>query len=39
MDGWMDGWMSASRSGRFTPGIGDPDTHWIGSWVGSRAGL
>jgi hypothetical protein len=28
------GEWSASRPGRFTPG-----THWIGSWVGPRAGL
>jgi hypothetical protein len=29
---------SASRPGRFTPGERAPDTHWIGSWVGPRAG-
>jgi hypothetical protein len=28
------GERSASRPGRFTPG-----THWIGGWVGPRAGL
>jgi hypothetical protein len=28
------GEWSASRSGRFTPGI-----HWIGSWVGPKAGV
>jgi hypothetical protein len=28
------GEWSASLPGRFTPG-----THWIGGWVGSRAGL
>jgi len=30
---------STSRPGRFTPGKEPPDTHWIGSWVGRRAGL
>jgi hypothetical protein len=30
---------SASRSCRFTPGQRDPGTHWIGDWVGHRAGL
>jgi hypothetical protein len=29
----------ASRSGRFTSGELAPCTHWIGSWVGLRAGL
>jgi hypothetical protein len=24
---------------RFTPGEGTPGTHWIGGWVGPRAGL
>jgi hypothetical protein len=33
-----DEW-SASRLGRFTPRERAPDTHWIGGWVGSRAGL
>jgi hypothetical protein len=28
------GEWSASRPGRFTP-----DTHWIGGWVGPKAGL
>jgi hypothetical protein len=28
------GEWSASRPGRFTPG-----THWIGGWLGPRAGL
>jgi hypothetical protein len=32
------GW-SASRPGRFIPRERLPGTHWIGSWVGSRAGL
>jgi hypothetical protein len=31
----IGGEWSASRPGRFTP----PDTHWIGGWVGPRAGL
>jgi hypothetical protein len=30
---------SASRTGRFTPGERAPGTHWIGAWVGPRAGL
>jgi hypothetical protein len=30
---------SASRPNRFTPGERAPGTHWIGGWVGSRAGL
>jgi hypothetical protein len=30
---------SASRPGRFTPGGRAPGTHWIGGWVGPRAGL
>jgi hypothetical protein len=33
------GEWSASRAGSFTPGETDPDTHWIGGWVGTRAGL
>jgi hypothetical protein len=28
----------ASRPG-FTPGEGAPGTHWVGRWVGPRAGL
>jgi hypothetical protein len=32
------GW-SASRPGRFIPREGAPATHWIGGWVGPRAGL
>jgi hypothetical protein len=30
----VGGEWSASRPGRFTPG-----THWIGDWMGPRAGL
>jgi hypothetical protein len=30
---------SASRSGRFTPSERALGTHWIGGWVGFRAGL
>jgi hypothetical protein len=30
---------SASLPGRFTPRETAPCTHWIGGWVGSRAGL
>jgi hypothetical protein len=30
---------SASRPCRFTPGERTPGTHWIGGWVGPRAGL
>jgi hypothetical protein len=33
------GKWSASRPRRFTPRERDPDTHWIGSWMGPRAGL
>jgi hypothetical protein len=33
-----DEW-TASHPGRFTPGERAPGTHWIGGWVGSRAGL
>jgi hypothetical protein len=33
-----DEW-SASRTGRFTAKERTPGTHWIGGWVGSRAGL
>jgi hypothetical protein len=29
----------ASRPGRFTTRERAPGTHWIGSWVGPRAGL
>jgi hypothetical protein len=30
---------SASRPGRFTTGKTALGTHWIGGWVGPRAGL
>jgi hypothetical protein len=30
-------WL-ASRLGRFTPGERAPGIHWIGGWVGPRAG-
>jgi hypothetical protein len=30
---------SASCASRFTPGVRDHGTHWIGGWVGLRAGL
>jgi hypothetical protein len=30
---------SASHPGRFTSGERAPSTHWIGGWVGPRAGL
>jgi hypothetical protein len=33
------GKWSASRPSRFTPGERAPGTHWIGRWVGPRAGL
>jgi len=33
------GRWSAARPGRLTPGDKDPGTHWIGGWVGPRAGL
>jgi hypothetical protein len=33
------GEWSASLPGRFTPGERAPGTHWIGGWVGPRAGL
>jgi hypothetical protein len=29
---------SASRGGRFTPRETAPGTHWIGGWMGPRAG-
>jgi hypothetical protein len=35
----VGGEWSASRPGRFTLGEGAPGTHWIGDWVGPRAGL
>jgi hypothetical protein len=33
------GEWSASRPGRFPPRDRAPGTHWIGGWVGPRAGL
>jgi hypothetical protein len=33
------GERSASPPVRFTYGEGYPDIHWVGSWVGSTAGL
>jgi hypothetical protein len=33
------GEWSASRPCRFTPGERAPSTHWIGGWVGPRAGM
>jgi hypothetical protein len=33
------GEWSVSRPGRFTPREGAPGTHWIGGWVGPKAGL
>jgi len=33
------GEWSASRSGRFISGGRAPGTHWIGGWMGPRAGL
>jgi hypothetical protein len=35
----VGGEWSSSRSGRFTPGERAPGTHWIGGWVGPKAGL
>jgi hypothetical protein len=35
----VGGELSASRLGRFISGEGAPGTHWIGGWVGTRAGL
>jgi hypothetical protein len=35
----VGGEWSASSPGRFTPGERASGTHWIGSWVGLRAGL
>jgi hypothetical protein len=31
--------LSASCPGRFTPREEAPGSHWIGGWVGPRAGL
>jgi hypothetical protein len=35
----VGGERSASRPGLFTLGEKAPGTHWIGGWVGFRAGL
>jgi hypothetical protein len=35
----VGGEWSTSRFGRFTAGERTPGTHWIGGWVGPRAGL
>jgi hypothetical protein len=35
----VGGEWSPSRPCRFTPGEKAPRTHWIGGWVGPRAGL
>jgi hypothetical protein len=35
----VGGEWSPSRPGLFTPGERAPCTHWIGGWVGPRAGL
>jgi hypothetical protein len=35
----LGGKWSASHSGRFTPGERAPGAHWIGGWVGPKAGL
>jgi hypothetical protein len=35
----VGGEWSVSRPGRFTPEERAPGIHWIGGWVGSRAGL
>jgi hypothetical protein len=35
----VEGECSASQSCRFTPTETAPGTHWIGGWVGPRAGL
>jgi hypothetical protein len=35
----VGGDWSSSRPGPFTPGERAPGTHWIGGWVGPRAGL
>jgi len=34
-----EGKWSASCPGRFTPRERAPDIHWLGGWVGLRAGL
>jgi hypothetical protein len=35
----VGGEWPASLTGRFTPGEIFPGTHWLGGWVGHRAGL
>jgi hypothetical protein len=35
----LDGELSASRPSHFTPMETATGTHWIGGWVGPRAGL
>jgi hypothetical protein len=35
----VGGEWSDSLPGRFTPGERAPGTHWIGGWMGPRAGL
>jgi len=35
----VGGEWSASRPGHFTPRERAPGTHWIGGWMGPRAGL
>jgi hypothetical protein len=35
----VGGEWSASRPGRFTPRVTAHGTHWIGGWMGPRAGL
>jgi hypothetical protein len=35
----VQGGWSASHASRFTPGETAPGTHWLGGWVGPRAGL
>jgi hypothetical protein len=35
----VEGEWSASRPGSFTPRKEPSGTHWIGGWVGPRAGL
>jgi hypothetical protein len=34
-----EGEWSDSRPGRFTPEERTPGSHWIGGWVGPKAGL
>jgi hypothetical protein len=39
MKALVGGEWSATRLGHFTPVEIAPYTHWIGGWVGPRAGL